>query len=531
MSQKILLSILSALLMSCGWVFESGWLASFAVIGSLFGFVPLLKLQKKLNGEKFIRYVLLTFLIFNLITISWVSKAAIIGVIAATGVYIVLFGAVMYLYNYIWKRAPKSLSYTILVATWIAAERIYFNGEISFPWLNIGTSFAQNPYIIQWIEYTGILGVSLWALIVNIVTFEMLEARKELKRKFKIALGSIIAVPIIISLAIYFSYEEQKESINISVLQPNIDPYNEKFGGLTSLEQENILIELIKEAPKNSDYFVAPETALDRGYYIDNLKLNSSIKRIKETISEKSPTATYVGGLTTIRTYPKNIYSKPPTVTARDNDYYYYDVYNSSIQIDTSNNLSLYHKVKLVIGVEMLPYHEHLAFINKLSVSLGGTSGMLGSSDKAEVFKNQSIEKLGIGSAICYESLYGEYFSNFVKEGAKTMFVITNDGWWGDTFGYHQHLMFSQLRAIETRRSISRSANTGISAFINEKGVITKSLGWDKRGVINSDVTINNKLTFFVVFGDMIGRISIYVMALCLLYYIAYRRRKKDHIV
>lgn len=531
MLRKLLLPLLSAVLMSLGWVFESGAIASLAVAGSFVCFVPLLTLQKETKGVHFIRYVILTFLIFNLISISWVAKSAVIGVFAATLVYTVLFTSVICIYNYVWRRALKPLAYTILVTAWIAAERLYLNGEISFPWLNIGNSFGQNPYIIQWIEYTGVSGLTLWALIVNLLTFEMIEAKESAKLKLKLTLAATIVIPIIISLAIYSNFTEPHRTINVTLLQPNIDPYNEKFGGLSSEQQEDILIDLIKRSPSDTKYFVAPETALDRSYYIDNLNINPSINRIKRVLEDNFPKATYIGGLTTYKMYPKTEHQTCPTVTAREIDDAYYDVYNSSIQIDTSSNLPLYHKVKLVIGVEMLPYHEHIPFINELSVSLGGISGMLGSSEKAVVFKNNTFNNLKIGSAICYESIYGEYFSEFIAAGAQTMFVITNDGWWGDTFGYHQHLMFSRLRAIETRRAISRSANTGISAFINPKGEITKSLGWDKRGVINADVTINDNITFFVKYGDMIGRASGYTLILSLLYYVAYRRKKKDHLI
>lgn len=531
MLKKILISLCAALLMSLGWIFPSGAVASIAVVGSLFGLVPLLKLQKQTQGLKFIRYVLLCFLVFNLICITWVGKSAVIGVIGAIIVYLVPFGAVMWIYNYIWKKATKPLAYVVLICGWIAAERLSIYGEISFPWLNLGNSFAQNPYIIQWIEYTGVSGLSLWALVTNIVTFEMLEAKKATKNKFKIALATVIGVPVIISLFMFFNYNESAEKINVTVLQPNIDPYNEKFGGLSAMQQEDILVDLIKSAPKSSQYLVAPETVLDRGYYIDNLHKNSSVLRIRNVIKENFPSATYVGGLTAYKIYSKTKHKTRPTTTARENEQYYYDVYNSSMQIDTSDNIQLYHKVKLVIGVEMLPYHEYLEFINKMSVSLGGISGMLASSENAVAFDNNSEKDLKVASAICYESAYGEYYSEFVRSGAQTMFIITNDGWWGDTFGYHQHLMFARLRAIETRRSISRSANTGISAFINERGEITESLGWDIRGVINSDVTLNKKFTFFVVFGDIIGRVSVYTLALCLLYFIAYIRKKKDHII
>ncbi|MDX1351211.1 MAG: nitrilase-related carbon-nitrogen hydrolase, partial [Putridiphycobacter sp.] len=81
-------------------------------------------------------------------------------------------------------------------------------------------------------------------------------------------------------------------------------------------------------------------------------------------------------------------------------------------------------------------------------------------------------------------------------------------GWWGDTPGYKQHLSFSQIRAIENRRAVARSANTGISCFINQKGEIEQSLGWDVEGAIAGTINKNKAITFYVKYGDLIGRIA-----------------------
>ena len=88
------------------------------------------------------------------------------------------------------------------------------------------------------------------------------------------------------------------------------------------------------------------------------------------------------------------------------------------------------------------------------------------------------------------------------------MSIITNDGWWGDTPGYRQHLSYASLRAIETRRSIARSANTGISALINQRGDIIANTAWWERDYINGSLKLNDKITLFVKYGDIIGRVS-----------------------
>jgi apolipoprotein N-acyltransferase len=125
-------------------------------------------------------------------------------------------------------------------------------------------------------------------------------------------------------------------------------------------------------------------------------------------------------------------------------------------------------------------------------------------------------ENIPIGCAVCYESVYGEYYTDYVRKGARAMTIITNDAWWGNTPGYRQHLSYASLRAIETRRAIARCANTGISAIISPSGKILKPTPWWEQASIKSSIPLRDDLTFFVVHGDIIGRICSFVFVLLL---------------
>jgi apolipoprotein N-acyltransferase len=98
--------------------------------------------------------------------------------------------------------------------------------------------------------------------------------------------------------------------------------------------------------------------------------------------------------------------------------------------------------------------------------------------------------------------------TEFTRNGAEFLTIISNDGWWGDTQGHKQLLSLSKLRAIENRRAIARSANTGISAFINIYGEIEEQINYEKAGVLTNKLNLNNKITFYVKYQDYIARIS-----------------------
>lgn len=128
--------------------------------------------------------------------------------------------------------------------------------------------------------------------------------------------------------------------------------------------------------------------------------------------------------------------------------------------------------------------------------------------DREVLFNKDSI---GVATAICYESVFGEYVSRYINNGANIIFIITNDGWWGNTAGHKQHYLYAKLRAIENRKSIARSANTGTSCFINQRGDISQATEWEKDAVINQTIYANDIITFYDRNGDYIGRTAIWV--------------------
>ncbi len=152
-----------------------------------------------------------------------------------------------------------------------------------------------------------------------------------------------------------------------------------------------------------------------------------------------------------------------------------------------------------------MPYPEQLRFLEKLVIDLGGASGSRATQKERSVFIGG---KAKVAPAICYESVFGDYMNEFVKKGANVIFILTNDGWWKDTPGYKQHLHYARLRAIENRRSIARSANTGISATINQRGDIMEHTEWWEAASLTTTINLNEKQTLYTRFGDVFYRVA-----------------------
>lgn len=515
-NRPFVLSILSGLFLALPW-YES--LPSFTVF---FGFVPLFIGIDKLfeSRHAFWRMVLYSYLAFftwSLLATWWIYNATFIGAALAVIITALLMTIVMAGYYFIRKFAGKTVGTFGFVALWISYEQFFHNSEITWPWLTLGNSLGNHIWIIQWYEFTGTLGGSLWILMINFTMLAIVRAIPQKNRtalsRLSIFISGLILIPVIISVAIFRDYHEVENPVNVVVVQPNIDPYNEKFNGLTNDQQQDIILNLAQQAvDSTTDYVVCPETAIDDRIWEHELSANHSIRRIKDFV-DKFPRAKWVTGVVSMK-----LFGKGDTIpyTARKyphNVDYYYDRYNSAVQVDTSLSLPVYHKSKLVVGVEMMPYPQYMKFIEKYAIDLGGITGSLGTQPDRGVFKSPD-GKFNVGPIICYESVFGEFVSGYIRNGANLLFVITNDGWWGNTPGYRQHLTYSRIRAIEMRRSIARSANTGVSALINQRGEVVNFLGWWKRGTITGTINASSRTTYYASNGDYIGRLSSFLALL-----------------
>jgi len=509
------LCALSALLLSAGWFnLHLPWLV-------LVGFVPMLFLMDNIiaengkhGGAKFFGYSYLTFVLWNLITTWWVYYASPAGVLMAVLASSLLMALTTRIVYAIWKRGGEKVGLIAFVSCYVAFEYLFMNSEIAWPWLVLGNSFANDVMFVQWYEFTGHLGGSLWILIVNVMLYKLfysLFAKRKPKLSIILSSAVILFAPIIFSVIRYFTYIEKENPQQIVVIQPNIDPWGEKFDENTFSSQiENILDIASTYGNTETDYFVAPETALNNTIQEDFMQGNSSLVAVRKFMKDY-PQSKFVVGATTFKVYyhqngDKAYDGTSITETAREigeNDHY--DIYNVSMQVDSSPFVQIYRKSKLVPGAEILPYIRVFGFLSDLMTDLGGISGSHGRQDYPTSFIND-VSGIKVGVPVCYESVFGEHCCGFVEDGAQIIFVITNDGWWHDTPGYRQHCSFSRLRAVETRRSIARSANTGISCIINQRGDIIEQLRWWQRGGISATVNANDKLTFYTKYGDYLAR-------------------------
>ncbi len=531
----LLLSLLSGLLFSLAW--PSG---GFPLL-LFFAFIPLLIIEDHLSGNPrsfhpyhILFYTYPGFFTWNLLTTWWIMNSTLFGVTMAVLFNSLFMSLVFLLYHWTKRRFFGSgKANVLLVFYWISFEYLHQHWDLTWSWLNTGSGFASFPAWVQWYEYTGIFGGAVWIFAGNFTAYAVLKTflqRSGSRQRFIKALVfvSVILLPLVFSLIRFHSYDEVQDPIQVTVIQPNIDPYTEQYDLEPEVVMDRMLDLAESKADPGTDLLVCPESAIQENIW-ENEPLfhqSPSILRWREYLKTR-PQLAVVTGASTFRRFEPGEKVSETARYSKSNDFHY-DAFNTALFFDSSERIQSYHKSRLVVGVERMPFPRYLKFLENYALDLGGTIGSLGISEARTVFRS-SDGKLNLGTAICYESVYGEFFSRFVRNGAELMLIITNDGWWGNTPGHRQHLGFASLRAIETRRCIARSANTGISCFVDQRGIMSQKTGYWQPAAIRGTVNRNNKLSFYTRHGDYIGRISSWISLLLIVATLAGRfgfRRK-----
>lgn len=507
------LAILSSLLLWAAWPTSP---LTFLVF---IAFVPLLALTDRVkNPSSYFGSLLLSLVLWNVLTTWWVGNTPIPVSGALANVANALLMTIPWMgYRSVKEKMGKWAGYAALVVYWLTFEYVHLRWELSWPWLTLGNVFAGHPDWVQWYDVTGSAGGTLWVLVSNISIYNIWLKRKEPIWKETWRPLLIIAVPLLISFVKSIHQPNPfAAKTNIVIVQPNIDPYNEKFDNGGEAAQIQKFINLSAQKINDSTrYILWPETALfTRGGWEHELNMRPEIITIRQFL-QQHPQAKVITGAVTLKRYIHA--DEAPSSARKSENGELWDAFNSALMIDTSSAIQVYHKYKLVPGVEIIPYSRYLKFMENWAMDMGGISGSYGRTPGVDLFENHD-NKQKITSVICYESIYGEFVAQRVRQGANFIVINTNDGWWGETQGYKQHLAYGRLRAIETRRWIARCANTGVSCFIDPYGRVIDPQPYWKEAVIDGNVTTSDYLTFYVKYGDYISKAALIFSILLLIY-------------
>lgn len=519
------LPLLSAVFMSIPW------LVPHCGAVALVALVPLLIAEDHATATGARRFSLASysaFVLWNALTTFWVCNATVGGGLASIFVMAAVPTLIFALFRIGRRHLFGVTPYLLLASAWIAWERwCLVDAQIMWPWLVLGNAFADSTGLVQWYEYTGTLGGSLWIWAANLGIFGILKAVSDGRwasgwnhvARAAAALGItlVIAGPLAVSAIIYSNYEEKSEgTLDVCIGQPNFDPYH-KFESMTQAEQTDVLLDLFEQGLRSRTDTMAPVMLLAPETFTSDIMLpeqeSSPTLQTFRQFMRLHPGTEMLFGASAYEMHPTR---SAPSKCAREWGGGWLVSRNSAVLADSSSRFEIYHKSRLVVGTELTPYPDVFIPLESLVCRIIGQRPPL--MGRCEGQEETSLLHFGgtvpVGCAVCYESIFGEHCTSYVKKGAAAMTVITNDAWWGDTPGYRQHFNYSRLRAIELRRDFARCGNTGVSAFIDQKGDVVSRGPWWKPCVMNGVVNLNHDETFFVRHGDMVGRVCTFVFLL-----------------
>ncbi len=506
---------LSGFLLGLGF---PGWLPlPFLVFGAL---VPLLFIERHIAtnyhrakpGMMF-KYSWHTFIIWNILSTWWIANSSLVA-----GIFAIVANSLLMTIPFVLAHQTRQvmtrLGYAPLIAYWLVFEYLHYNWELNYPWLTLGNSFAQFPAFVQWYEYSGVLGGSLWILIANILIFDAIKKQPNF-RVALLRLVALMAIPIAFSLYQYFTFVPSGKNIEVVIVQPNYEPHYEENNVPEPVKLERCLELASQQVSESTDFLIFPEATFG---FVETHQINdyTTFQRLREWM-KPYPKLHIISGVNAYHIFqPSETPSAASrTDTSQTGEIIRYEVFNAAIQLSpNSQQVQLHKKSRLVPGPESFPFKRLLAFLKPVVQRFGGTTAGLGTELQPVVFDNGTAR---LAPLICYESAFGEYVTDFTRRGAEAIFTMTNDGWWDNTAGHRQHLAFASLRAIENRRGMARAANTGISAFISPRGDLLQPTRYNEPATIKTSLPIHSSPTFYMQWGDMIGRLSLFAAAIFVL--------------
>ena len=354
----------------------------------------------------------------------------------------------------------------------ISAEKLTSVSELSFPWARLSLGQYEATALIQSASIFGIDGVDMLILTVNALLTICIISRSK-----KRTLAAIAAVGIFVANLgfgiIRINTAKVDNAINIMTVQGSVEQ-SEKWSDDGDEVCYDVYSSLTKENITDStDLVLWPESAVPKVY-----KNEGSLKQYKK-LSKEIDTPIIAGVL--LRNGGSHT--------------------NNAALITKDGVEESYAKRQLVPFGEYMPYQTTLSKLFPVLTDLNIIEDDYVSGNSTAVM---DVKGGKIGSMICFESTYPKLTRQSTLDGAELLVEVTNDSWLKDSPAMHQHLAHGVFRSIENGRYLVRSANSGISAVIDNRGKVLKTLAPNVQGVIKDTVYFSDEQTLYTVTGDIL---------------------------
>ncbi|MFV1884542.1 MAG: apolipoprotein N-acyltransferase [Balneola sp.] len=460
-------------------------------------FILLFMLSEKCESYKQTAYYSYAgFLIWNLTTTYWLMMASIGAGVAAILANSVLMTIPLCLAQFFNRKYKSPILIALLQASaWVGYEFLHHNWDLAWPWLAIGNGWSNQVSLIQFISVTGHLGISFWVVFTSALAVQAIRLRTRMLAISTIASLLLLPATSLIYFASTNPVEADSDPVHVAVIQPNHDSY-EDYGGMSGPNEvlDSLFSITNKIRTDETELIVWPENAIDQAIRIDSYISN----RIADSANGWNANLIVGTGLTVVY---EDDQSLPVTYRTSRNGANY-NIFNSALYSDSGGNLTYYNKANLVPIVERTPF---LDFFNTVDIFEWIDWGAIPNYGKGITPDMLDAESFSTSGLVCYDSVFPTWVREFVHDGADFITIITNDGWWGNSSGHHQHFAYARLRAIEFDRWVVRSANNGTSGIIRPDGTVEQKTDYWVRTGFNSAIPRKSNTTVYARFGDWLS--------------------------
>lgn len=452
----------------------------------------------------FLLQLFIALVVFYLMSGLWVLKTANLGFLI--GFLIVLPYLLLISPFIVLKKRGSRYSSVYFIAAWLASELVQSYFQLGSPFFDLGNNPGSSPRLIQWYCFTGAAGGSLWILAGNFGLLTLGAAlardRKQWIRKASISAG-IIFVPMILSLLIFYNYRDKGKAVEVLIVHPSTDCRDVKYQVNIYELMDIYLGIMMPQLTENTEYVVLPETALTNTGWVADLNNNLVFDHFRKQTAAY-PNLKLVTGAIIYDAIP-NVekikgYQKMPGIRYSNNHKAWYRTYNAAMHIENNRPVQMRVKEGLVPFQEYTPYPRILPRILPVGIDFQFSK----KESNAFIFTDKNRRKTA--ALICYELVYGNLFNKAARKGAEAFFVLLNEGWYANVAKVkYQFLQLSAIRAIENRRSIAHASNMGISAFIDQRGIVILKSESKQPDLIGHEIRLNNKCTLASKLGNYPG--------------------------
>ncbi len=431
------------------------------------------------------------------ITVPWLMIPAVGALVAYLAVYPALFCLLLGMIG----RGRPFLLVLLGPALWMILEWMRSSGELGFPWAAIGYALARYPTWIQGAAVLGVAGVGAFVVLVNMVWSSALLARGSGARSGLFAVG--IAILLLYGISGRQAIDRYDNTVpqgefKVALVQPNVDlalKWKPEFTDSTFRLIERLTREAAMLEP---GLVVFPETSAPVF-----IRHNPRCRMRLEELARELGVGIFIGFLD----------------GRHDGSGGALNVYNSSGLISPDGDLARYDKIHLLPFGEAIPFAWKFGWFR--SLDFGQANFRPG--PKVDPIPS-SVGRLG--PLICFESIFPGLSRRLAALGVDVFVNITNDGWFGDTPGPYQHNDMAILRAVENRRFLVRSANTGITMVVDPVGRVIRTLELGQEGILIEKIHHVDRTAFYTRHGDApLMAASLLVIALGVL--LAWRDRSR----